>query len=196
MSRRRSRHGGWAWLAVVAVAVAFLVVRQKAPALLGQPFGTVSLLLTAEPGLPVPVDGVARRQIVDTWGDPRSRGRRHEGLDIFAPRGTPVRSTTEGVVVRVGVVSLGGRTVTVVGPRLTRHYYAHLERFGAVAVGDRVEAGDVVGYVGDSGNARGTPCHLHYGVYRALVWPANPWPLLDDAEPPARRSAGGWRRPR
>lgn len=169
-----------------------MVVRAKAPALLGQPLEAVALLLTAEPRLRVPVDGVARRQVADSWGNPRSGGRRHEGLDVFAPRGTPVRSTTRGVAVRVGVVSLGGRTVTVVGPRLTRHYYAHLDRFGPQEVGDRVAAGDVVGYVGDSGNARGTPCHLHYGVYRALVWPTNPWPLLDDAE---ARPAGRASRP-
>jgi murein DD-endopeptidase MepM/ murein hydrolase activator NlpD len=64
------------------------------------------------------------------------------------------------------------------GPGRQNHYYAHLSRFGAFEVGDRVSAGDIVGYVGDTGNARGTPPHLHYGVYRFGGAAINPFPLL------------------
>src|SRR5262245_58379179 len=132
---------------------------------------------SAPASLPVPVDGVRARQIADTWGGPRSGGRKHEGVDIFAPRGTPVRSTTPGLVLRVGTLPLGGQMVAVLGPGLHVHYYAHLDRFGAFHAGDVVEPGDVLGYVGDTGNAKGTPFHLHYGVYTPSG-PVNPRPLL------------------
>ncbi len=138
--------------------------------------------LSTEPApvrLPSPVSA-ARTRFVDTWGAVRSGGRKHEGIDIFAPRGTPVRSTTRGLVTRVGTNRLGGRIVGVLGPALEWHYYAHLEGFGQFREGDLVREGDVLGYVGDSGNAQGTPPHLHYGVYRG--GPLNPYPRLAPPE--------------
>ena len=139
-------------------------------------------LSTADPpaSLRVPVDGVRVRQIADTWGAPRSGGRHHQGVDIFAPRGTPVRSTTRGLVVRVGTLSLGGQIVAVLGPGLHVHYYAHLDRFGTFEAGDVVRQGDILGYVGDTGNAKGTPFHLHYGVYTPTSGAVNPRPMLHD----------------
>nr|WP_246351441.1 M23 family metallopeptidase [Deinobacterium chartae] len=133
--------------------------------------------------LPVPVRGVSQRSLVDTWGGARSEGRRHEGIDIFAPRNTEILSTTRGVVERIGENRLGGRTVTILGPGGHHHYYAHLERYPDLEVGDWVEPGDVVGYVGDSGNARGTPPHLHYGIYRPGWEAINPYPLLTGRAP-------------
>jgi murein DD-endopeptidase MepM/ murein hydrolase activator NlpD len=127
--------------------------------------------------LPVPVEGVPRSALVDTWGALRSEGRSHEGIDIFAPRGTPVRSATPGVVVRKGWNRLGGKTVTVFGPAGWFHYYAHLNDWDAPATGDWVEAGTVLGYVGDTGNAKGTPPHLHYGIYQSGK-ARDPYPLL------------------
>lgn len=121
---------------------------------------------------PLPEQG-----LVDTWGAARSQGRTHEGIDIFAPRGTPIQSTTQGIVSKVGNNNLGGRVVVVVGPGGAGHYYAHLEDYADIAVNDWVNAGDIIGYVGDSGNAKGTPPHLHYGIYingRAV----NPYPLM------------------
>jgi murein DD-endopeptidase MepM/ murein hydrolase activator NlpD len=105
-------------------------------------------------------------RFVDSWGNPRSGGRRHEGIDIFAAKDTPVLSTTRGLVLRVGTNRLGGQVVWVLGPGLERHYYAHLNRYGRFHAGDRVAAGDVLGYAGNTGNARGGPVHLHYGIYR------------------------------
>jgi murein DD-endopeptidase MepM/ murein hydrolase activator NlpD len=67
-------------------------------------------------------------------------------------------------VLRVGNNQLGGRVVWVLGPGAQRHYYAHLDRFADVSAGMRIEAGTVLGYVGTTGNAAGTPPHLHYGV--------------------------------
>src|SRR5918996_560534 len=116
--------------------------------------------------LPSPIAAIGRSRFVDTWGAPRSGGRRHEGIDIFAPKSTPVVSTTRGIVTRVGTNRLGGFVVGVLGPGLEWHYYAHLDRFGTFKEGDVVNPGDILGYVGTSGNARGTPPHLHYGIYR------------------------------
>ena len=127
--------------------------------------------------LPSPVKDVPPRKIVDSWGGPRSGGRRHEGIDIFAPRGTPVVSTTRGLVTRVGTNRLGGQVVWVFGPGLEWHYYAHLDQYGAFRPGDMVTAGDVLGYVGRTGNASGTPFHLHYGIYRHGT-AVNPYPRL------------------
>lgn len=127
--------------------------------------------------LPVPVEDVARSRLTDTWGAARSGGRTHEGIDIFAPRGTAVLSTSRGIVVNKGWNRLGGRTVTVLGPGGWHHYYAHLEDWAEPARGDWVEPGTVLGYVGDSGNAQGTSPHLHYGIYET-GGARNPYPLL------------------
>ena len=116
--------------------------------------------------LPMPVDGVPASRVADTWHAARGADRRHEGVDIFAPRGTTVRSTTRGVVASVREGGLGGRQVWVVGPERQRHYYAHLDGWApGLAQGDVVWPGTALGRVGDSGNAQGTPTHLHYGIY-------------------------------
>jgi murein DD-endopeptidase MepM/ murein hydrolase activator NlpD len=127
--------------------------------------------------LPVPVRGVAPRGLRDTWHGARSEGRKHEGIDIFARRGTAVTSSTEGVVLRVGTNRLGGQVVWVLGPGGQRHYYAHLERYADIENGQRVRAGTILGYVGTTGNAAGTPPHLHYGIYEA-GGAINPYPML------------------
>jgi peptidoglycan LD-endopeptidase LytH len=128
--------------------------------------------------LPVPVDGLVPRRISDTFGAPRSGGRLHEGLDLFARRGTPVRSTTTGVILRRRHNNLGGLTVSVLGPGGQRHYYAHLDRWAGAREGDWIDAGDLIGYVGNTGNAVDTPPHLHYGVYEPNGRAVNPFPLL------------------
>lgn len=116
--------------------------------------------------LPVPVQGVRPRQIADTFGAPRGSDRTHAGVDIFAKRGTPVLSATRGVVASVREGGLGGRQVWILGPARERHYYAHLDDWQPdLAAGDVVEPGTPLGTVGTTGNARGTPPHLHYGIY-------------------------------
>lgn len=131
--------------------------------------------------LPMPVYGVAISEVADTWGQARTEGRSHEGVDIFAERGTPVFSATEGYVVRVDFGFRGGNNVMVVGPGGVYYYYAHLERRASgIERGAYVTPDTVLGYVGDSGNALGTPPHLHFGVY-LVPWKAiNPYPLLVD----------------
>jgi murein DD-endopeptidase MepM/ murein hydrolase activator NlpD len=115
--------------------------------------------------------------MVNTWGAQRPGRRRHEGVDIFAPRDTPVLSTTRGLVTHVGTNTLGGQVVWILGPGFESHYYAHLDRFAEIHRGDIVNAGDVIGYVGRTGNAGGTPFHLHYGVYHHGK-AQNPYPRL------------------
>ncbi|MDZ7705112.1 MAG: M23 family metallopeptidase [Trueperaceae bacterium] len=133
-----------------------------------QEYVAYSAMLPAEPDtrLRMPVSGVRVSQVADTWGAPRGVGRRHEGQDIFAPRGTPIYSATEGYLWRIGTSQRGGLTVWVVGPGGRRYYYAHLERYGEnIREGDYVTTDTIIGYVGNTGNAVTTPPHLHFGVY-------------------------------
>ena len=126
------------------------------------------------------------RAVRDTFGAPRPGDRKHQGVDVFAPRGTPVVSTTRGIVARIGENRLGGTVVWVLGPGGDRHYYAHLNSVADIRTGQRIAPGDVLGTVGTTGNARGTPPHLHYGVYRRANGAINPFPLLTDM--PAARA--------
>jgi murein DD-endopeptidase MepM/ murein hydrolase activator NlpD len=134
------------------------------------------------PQLTVPVVGVARGALRTSWGDRRSGGRRHRGIDIFARRGTPVVAAAAGEVVRIGTTDpLGGNTVWVAGGGARLYYYAHLDGFRArLAVGERVAPGATLGYVGTTGNARTTPPHLHFGIYPATrgFVAVDPTPLL------------------
>src|SRR3954464_192206 len=103
--------------------------------------------------LPIPVDGVTASHLQNTWGQARDGGRHHKGIDIFAPRNTPIRSVTEGFVEDKGMRGLGGQVVTITRPGGSRRFFAPLEEYGPQAVGDWVEAGEIIGYVANSGNA-------------------------------------------
>lgn len=128
--------------------------------------------------LPIPVKGVDRDELRDTWGAARSSGRQHQGIDIFAARGTPIYSNTPAVVQRIRDSSLGGKAVWLLGPEGSRHYYAHLDQFAKLRVGQRLRAGDRIGTVGNTGNAsRGRP-HLHYEIHLAGQGAVNPYPYL------------------
>ena len=143
--------------------------------------------------LPVPVAGIEPPRIANTWGAAREAGaRKHEGLDIFASRGTAVLCPVDGVVLGTGQDRLGGNVVRVLGPGHQVHYFAHLDAFGAIRRGDWVHPGAILGYVGTTGNARGTPPHLHYGIYDA-GGAINPYPLL--APPDAARTRIAHQRP-
>jgi murein DD-endopeptidase MepM/ murein hydrolase activator NlpD len=177
------------WVVVAAVAV---VAYLAWPWLKNAMY--VGELIAEEPPqiLPVPVQGVSMRAVRDTFGAPRPGDRTHHGVDIFAWRGTPVLSTTRGIVARIGDNRLGGTVVWVLGPGGDRHYYAHLNSVADIKMGQRVAPGDVLGTVGTTGNARGTPPHLHYGVYRRAQGAINPFPLLMDR--PAGRANPGARK--
>ncbi len=145
-------------------------------------YSKIALLSMREPDnqLAMPVKGIKTRQISDTWGAARSEGREHNGQDIFAKRGTPVYSATEGYVLRVGENRLGGNVVFIFGAGGRRYYYAHLENFAPeLKAGDYVTTDTLIGFVGTSGNAKNTPPHLHFSVYGA-GGAMNPLPLLSD----------------
>ena len=135
--------------------------------------------------LMVPVAGVQPAQLADSFNEGRSGGRTHRALDIRAPRGTPVLAADEGLVYKVRQNRLGGRTVYMLDPakRLV-YYYAHLDRWAdGLTEGQTLAKGDVIGYVGTTGNApRDTP-HLHFQVMR-LDDPKRYWDGLPlDARP-------------
>ena len=182
------------WLFVVTVAA--LLAYMAWPWLKNAMY--LGELLSEQPPrtLPVPVKGVGMRAVRDTFGAPRPGDRAHQGVDIFAPRGTPVISTTRGLVARIGENSLGGTVVWVLGPGGDRHYYAHLNSVANIKTGQRVLPGDILGTVGTTGNARSAPPHLHYGIYRRGNGAINPFPLLMDkpavrADRLPRKSASG-----
>ncbi len=183
-ARRRTIRGRLPLLILLAILAGFLV---WAWPYVKNAVRIVRLYREPPPvALPMPVQGIEPSQITDSWGGVRSGGRTHEGTDILALRGTPVISTTHGVVVRKGWNLLGGRRVLVLGPAGWNHYYAHLDAWSDVGLGDWVEVGTVLGYVGDSGDAQGTPTHLHYGIYIGGV-ATNPYPLLThNLTPPPR----------
>lgn len=121
----------------------------------------------AEAALIVPVAGVRADQLVDSWGAPRSGGRLHEGIDIGAPLGTPVRAAASGTIVKLHSSRLGGTTLYQLDAsgRLI-FLYAHLKAYATrLKAGEAVMKGQVLGYVGTTGNAK-TP-HLHFEIHQA-----------------------------
>jgi murein DD-endopeptidase MepM/ murein hydrolase activator NlpD len=118
-----------------------------------------------------PVQGP--RSVSNDWGQPRSGGRRHQGNDILSPRGTPVVASVSGTV-RHHNSSLGGLSYYLNGDDGVTYFGTHLSGYAASG---RVKAGTVVGYVGDTGNARGTP-HLHFEMHPGGGAAVNPYPTL------------------
>jgi murein DD-endopeptidase MepM/ murein hydrolase activator NlpD len=149
-------------------------------------YARIAKLYTQEPDakIAMPLQDITKRQIADTWGAPRGVGRRHEGQDIFAPKGTPILSATSGYVYKIGENNLGGQTVSVISKGGRVYYYAHLDSYApGLEVGDRVSTRTVLGFVGTTGNAQGTPPHLHFGIY-TFTGAINPLPLLIDRTAP------------
>lgn len=114
------------------------------------------------------------------WYYPWGRSGTHKGIDIFAAEGTPVQAASPGLVISVGEDSVGGNYVLVLGSKWRFHYYAHLQRIDA-SRGSWAQAGETIGAVGTTGNAKGKPAHLHY-VIRTLY--PQPW-LYDPKLPQA-----------
>lgn len=114
-----------------------------------------------------PVVGASRQSIISFYGDARDGGkRRHEGIDIFAPKGTIVVAPSDGVITSVGYNSLGGKVIWMNDSRRKHSYYfAHLDS-QIVRSGVIVKQGDTLGTVGNTGNARRTRSHLHFGIYQ------------------------------
>lgn len=137
--------------------------------------------------LAFPVEGKDSKAVRSFWGDSRDGGRRtHKGIDIFAKKGTPVLAATDGRIRSVREGGLGGKVVWQRDP-LERYtlYYAHLDTQW-VKTGQIVKAGDTLGLVGNTGNARSTPSHLHFGIYKRRRGAVDPFPFVHqtDKEPP------------
>ncbi len=140
----------------------------------------------AERDLVIPVEGVGADDLVRSFGDSRG-GRQHEALDILAPRNTPVKAVESGKIARLFYSKAGGITVYQFDPtEQFCYYYAHLDRYAdGLVEGQLVQKGQVIGYVGVSGNAPKDTPHLHFAVFRltaAKRWwegtPIDPYDVL------------------
>ncbi len=139
--------------------------------------GLVDIIITSPLRYGFPVDTERENAVQSLFGGDRDGGaRRHEGIDIFAPRGTPVIAAETGLVTRVGDTPRGGKNVWVRGDQRS-FYYAHLDSI-AVTPGDRVMRGEVLGTVGNTGNAVTTSPHLHFGIYKFVQGAIDPLPLV------------------
>jgi murein DD-endopeptidase MepM/ murein hydrolase activator NlpD len=181
MSRSHPLHLRCLPLRAISGALAGLLAL-AAPAAAQQPTARMALLATLPVSLHrdgrsvvetlrardllVPVEGITASRLHDTYNDARSGGRVHDAIDIHAPRGTHVLATTDGTIIKLHYSALGGITIYQLDDDgRTRYYYAHLDHYAAgIAQGVRVTRGQVIGYVGDTGNAAPGDCHLHFAI--------------------------------
>jgi murein DD-endopeptidase MepM/ murein hydrolase activator NlpD len=135
----------------------------------------------------IPVSGVPASRLRDTFTQARSEGRQHDAIDIMAPQGTPVVATTDGVVLKLFQSDRGGVTLYELDPSGRYvYYYAHLMRYADdITEGKQLRRGDVIAYVGDTGNAGAGNFHLHFAISKLTSprkWsggdPINPYPFL------------------
>jgi murein DD-endopeptidase MepM/ murein hydrolase activator NlpD len=134
--------------------------------------------------LHMPVVGVKSRDLDDSWHAPRDGGsRQHKGIDIFAAKGTPVVAVEDGIISYIGDQPKGGHCLWLTTENGTSFYYAHLDRWApGIYEGMEVQTGDLIGFVGNTGNAIHTPSHLHFGISQNDEM-VNPYPLLTKALP-------------
>ncbi len=135
----------------------------------------------------MPVVGVQPYDLSNSWGDSRDGGRRrHKGIDIFAPKGTAIVAVADGIVSYIGEQPKGGNCLWLTTEDGRSFYYAHLDRWAAgLFEGMEVQRGDLLGYVGNTGNAKTTPSHLHFAVNDNDEM-VNPYPILTKANPVKR----------
>ena len=174
--------------ALLAAALALAAAPAHAQLALSAPLPPLAARAEApSPALLIPVAGVAAGELRDSYRAGREGGREHQAIDIHAPRGTPVLAAADGVILRLHSGSRGGIAVYQLGrDGRTRYYYAHLERYArGLEEGEEVRRGEVIGYVGDSGNAAPGDFHLHFSISvldDARRWwegaSVNPYPLL------------------
>jgi murein DD-endopeptidase MepM/ murein hydrolase activator NlpD len=138
----------------------------------------------------LPLPNLEVKDIQDTFDQARGSGERHEATDILAPRGTPVLAVDSGVIRKLFLSKAGGLTIYQVDPtEKLCYYYAHLDRYApGLTEGQKVRRGEVIGYVGTTGNADPNTPHLHFGISELgpekVWWKGtwiNPYPFLIDA---------------
>ena len=161
----------------------------QVPAASTEQVGGVFAALPPPPSQPLllPVGGVKAAQLMDTYTQSRGAGRSHDAIDIMAPRGTPVYAVEDGRIVKLFLSIPGGITVYQFDPseRLA-YYYAHLDGYAdGIVEGKQVKRGDLIGYVGSTGNANADAPHLHFAIFALGAdkhwWQGtaiNPYPLL------------------
>lgn len=141
----------------------------------------------ADRNLDIPVEGVKPEQLVRSFEDSRSGARSHEAIDILAPRNTPVKAVEDGTIAKLFESKAGGTTIYQFDPTGRYcYYYAHLERYAeGLHEGQTVRKGQIIGYVGTSGNAPKNTPHLHFAIFRltaAKHWwegtPIDPYDIL------------------
>lgn len=116
----------------------------------------------------------------DTFGAPRDNGRRHEGIDLFAPPGAPIYAVCSGQIAKLGYNTLGGKRIGIRSETGFYYYYAHLQDYKEnLNQGDKVKKGDLIGYVGHTGNAQNTDDHLHFGIMTPQGTWINPYKFLN-----------------
>lgn len=181
--RSTAVRGAFAVLAVAALAHPADAQRR----LLGTPVAQARSLAASGAGvstsardsesaaLLVPVEGISRGQLRDTYNQSRSEGRTHHAIDIHAPRGTPVVAVADGTVLKLHNGARGGIAVYLLdADGRTRYYYAHLDGYAeGLREGQRVERGEIIGFVGDTGNASPGDYHLHFSI--AILDDADRW---------------------
>jgi peptidoglycan LD-endopeptidase LytH len=178
------------FVAAVLLALALAGCARHAPPTAAPPTAPAPAEPLSAPPLPpleIPVVGVHPHQLRDSFHAPRGGGRIHAAIDIHAPRGTPVLAAADGMILRLQQGPLGGNAIYHLdADGVTRYYYAHLDRYArGLAEGQRVVRGEVLGYVGDTGNAAPGDYHLHFSI--AILddvrrwWEGrnlNPYPVL------------------
>ncbi len=190
---------GWIFVGIVVLVVAAFVSMTRfgssggAPVSVAIPVAEGGSRAAPDGALRMPVVGIARAAVTDSWGDERGGGARgHHGTDIMAPAGREVVAAAPGKVEKLFRSHDGGNTVYVrSADGRWSYYYAHLAGYApGLAEGQAVAEGDPIGFVGDTGNAGAGNYHLHFGLSRMAPgdnWsggqPVNPYPLLAGRAP-------------
>lgn len=186
-------------LSTGAMVLLVYLLRPETPPEAALPPGD-SVVAAAPPDarLVIPVEGVSPDRLRDTYSDARGVGRRHDAIDIDAPRGTPVLSVARSTVLKLFQSDRGGTTLYALAPdQRTIYYYAHLDRYAeGIREGQQLTAGELIGYVGDTGNAVPGDYHLHFEISITgdprRYWggsPVNPYPLLRNGRATPHRTA-------
>ena len=132
---------------------------------------TVGLLIPEQ--LLIPVESATSKDWNNEsfWYEPWGVSGVHKGIDIFADKGKALVSSSPAIILYTGELARGGKVILSIGPKWRLHYYAHLE-YSAVKRWQRVKSGEQIGIVGDSGNAKGKPPHVHYSIVTLLpyIW--------------------------
>jgi murein DD-endopeptidase MepM/ murein hydrolase activator NlpD len=142
--------------------------------------------------LHMPVVGITPYDLSNSWGAARDGGKRkHKGIDIFAPKGTAIVAVADGIISFIGEQPKGGNCLWLTTENGASFYYAHLDRWApGLYEGMEVRSGDLLGFVGNTGNAKTTPSHLHFGINQDDEM-VNPYPILTKAAVVQRARSNG-----